>query len=206
MSERRDRLKSLFRQAVHTAQAGIEKIPGLQQLQKAARELANFGGIAPVSLVQKDVLRIEGVSSVSVDIDESGIRIQASFNDADDVALRIVPEEVRFAPRGPKEIAFRIEPADAARHRYAPEFVGAVSTSIARAVWAAALGEDRSTASAIVDREGDDRFRVDLRTLSILRNAKSQHAAALLLEALVLESVHPVPGLLRLRVKLPFAF
>lgn len=205
MSETRDRLKSLFRQAVHTAQSGLERLPGLQQIQRAARELANFGGLVPAAQLQKDILRIDGISSVSVEVDQNGVRIEATFNDAADLSVRLVPTEVHFAPRGAKEIGFRAEPSEAARHRYATELVASVTTSIARAVWAAALGDANAPPSAIVDREGESEFRVDLRSLGVFRRARNAQAANLLLDALTLESIHPADGMLRLRVKLPIA-
>ena len=205
MSDTRDRLKSLFRQAVHTAQASLEKIPGLTQFQKVARELANLGGLVTADAIQRDVLRVPGIASVSVLVDTAGVRIDASFEDAADLAMRIVPNAVHFAPRGAKEIGFAVEPPETTRHRYASELVAAVATALARTIWGAALGGNQSAPpTGIVDREGENEFRVDLRNLSIFRGGKSSQATLLLLDALVLESIESTEGALRLRLKLPF--
>lgn len=207
MSETSDRLKSLFRQALVKAKNETAKLPGVAQAKSALRDLRDLGAVVPMELLRADLLRVPGLQSLSAHVGVSGVHVEATFDDADDLILRILPTEVRFAPRGAKEVSFEISPAELARHKHTQDLVVAVATSIARGLWAAVLrGPNSEPLGAIVDRDSDNVFRIDLRTLSVLKSARGGQAVGVMLDALSLSAIHATDGALRLKVQTPFAF
>ncbi|MBK8169850.1 MAG: hypothetical protein IPK60_05855 [Sandaracinaceae bacterium] len=207
MSDTTDRWKSLVRHAVRRATDEVTKIPGVAQAKGALRELRNLGAVVPTELVRAELLRTPSLQSLSMSISDSGVHIEASFDDADDITVRVVPGQVRFAARGAKEVSFEVHPVEVARHRHAQDLVVAIASAVARALWAAVLrGDNNSTPMAIVDRDAENVFRIDLRTLSILKKARGGAAVSVMLDALALESIRATEGALRLKVTTPILF
>lgn len=142
----------------------------------------------------------DGVESAMVVCKRGRIFVDASLKGGREVQFSIAPRGVRFAPRGAKEISFDVEPPGVFDH----SIVGAIAASIARATWPMILPPDtRDVGCAIVERESDDRVRVDLRTVPAVRRFASRGTAAMIFDVLELESIRVEPGALALKLKLP---
>ncbi len=142
----------------------------------------------------------EGVDSAMVACRRGRIFVDASLSSGQEVQFSLAPLSVRFAPRGAKEISFDVEPPGAFDH----SIVGALAACIARATWPMIFPQDtQEVGSAIVERESDERVRVDLRTVPAVRRFASRGTAAMIFEVLELESIRVEPGALALKLKLP---
>lgn len=153
------------------------------------------------------VARATGVQQAMVRCDDGGIRVDASYVDGDTFVASVIPSGVYFAPRGAKEIAFRIEPAEAGRSRHAADVVAALAGAIARGFYGPFLGrkalEKPAEPAGFVDREADDAFRADLRTVPSVRRLAAGGPMALVVDLLDVKSIGTEPGAVRLEVKLP---
>jgi hypothetical protein len=141
----------------------------------------------------------EGVDSAMVACHSGRVFVDASMTSGREVQFSLKPRSVRFAPRGAKEISFDVEPPAA----HDTSIVGALAGCIARATWPMIAPPDADVGAAIVEREGADRLRIDLRSVPAVRRFASTQAAAMVFDVLELESLRVEPGALSLKLKLP---
>ncbi len=141
----------------------------------------------------------EGVESAMVRCHSGRLFVDASMRNGREVQFSLTPRGVRFAPRGAKEITFDVEPPDG----HDSSIVGALAACIARATWPMIAPDAVDIGAAIVDREGPERVRVDLRTVPAVRDFVATQAGAMLFDFLELESVRVEPGALALKLKMP---
>ena len=132
------------------------------------------------------------------------MRVHASTTDGALVQVELVPRHVRFAPQGAKELVFGVQPPEALRDHRVSDLAGVLGASIAHALWGLWLRRGSSeVGAAIVDREGDDALRIDLRTTPAVRAHHGQGPTAMLLEVLSLGRVEARDGALVLEIALP---
>jgi hypothetical protein len=144
------------------------------------------------------------VREASVACQGGRIRIDAAFDDGTHLEVGLVPWDVRFAPRGAKEVVFRLEPMALCRDRHVPELVATVAAVVAHTLWSVALGGAPIRSEGVyVDKEADDLFRVDLRNVPAVRARMSNSSMAAMFEALALGNMRADDGTLLLTLELP---
>ncbi|MCA9533452.1 MAG: hypothetical protein KC593_07240 [Myxococcales bacterium] len=200
---RKDRLRSLVRRVGDQAQRTLTSGP-VTAARKLLTDVAQRQARVPDEALTRVIAHAEGVREASVSCQEGRVRIDATFDDGAHVELGLVPWDVRFAPRGAKEIVFRVEPASMGRERHVPELVAAVAAVVAHTLWSVALGGAAPDGRGVfVDKEADDLFRVDLRSVPALRARMTTGSVAAMVEALALGGLQAEDGALSLTLELP---
>lgn len=204
----RDTMRSLVRQAVARASDSVARSETLSRLKDHAADLLARRALVPVEVLRRAALRVDGVESLLVDIDDGAIRIDATFERSEPFSARLRVNRVFFAPRGGKELSLAFVPAEAARHARAADFAVAVADAFARVLWAPLLRgqEGPATLSGIADRENEGVFRVDLRSLDWVRVAMRSPLGVALVESLILRDVHAREKELLLELGFPTTF
>jgi len=204
MSKPRDLFRSYVRAATEGTLSRIGKVGGLDKLRAGIGDLVRQRLTLKSSVLTSSLAHLPGVDSASVVASSGALHIDVAFSDGAFLQARLIPTRIRFAPRGAKEIAFRIEPESAARISRVTDVISAIGGSIANTLWPVARGGDaRSHAGAIVDRDGPDGFTVDLRTAPAIRALESKGGAGLVIEIIELGDLTVGDGGLVLQLKLP---
>jgi len=200
MSDRSDYMKSLVRGLAEGAGKRLG-LP-LENLRKALRSAIAQASSVSDHQIAKALTRVQGVSEASAVCREERIWIDATSIDGLNVRFSMEAAGARFAPRGAKEVIFRIEPAEAAGRAFTRDLVGAVAALVAHTLWGPFLGRSGSPDyDAIAEREGNE-VRVDLRSVPAVRSAH-QRGLGQLFDALELGSIEVHDGYLKLHLKLP---
>lgn len=198
-----DEIRSMVRDAARRASDGFGKITALAEARRVLRELAHQRLLLPDSALGAAVARTEGASSASVRARQGALYVDVYFDDGEHLEACFEAGQPTFAPRGPKELMWIVSPAEAFQSRHLLDVASALSTAVAHALWAVVLPRDLADiGSAIVDRDGVDRIRVDLRSVPAVR-ALSGQASAAIVEVLELSEIECVDGEVRLQLKLP---
>jgi hypothetical protein len=192
-----DRLRSLVRTAG-------DKLGGTPM--RTVRKLMDDAMQGKVRITDHDLTRAVAhapdVETATVGCDEGIIRVDVTSKGAPPLIASFVPLPPRFAPRGAKEITFRVEPAEAARHPMVPAVTAALTAMLARGLWGAMMPRTVDPGLPIVDRE-DDLVRVDLRTVPIVRALLGRGRLGLVTDLFELAAIEPRDGELRLRLRMP---
>lgn len=200
---RRDRFRSLVRRVGDQAQKGLRSGP-LASARKLLAEVAQRQARVPAEAITRAIAHAEGVRAASASCEGGRVRIDATFDDGTHLQIGLVPWDVRFAPRGAKEVVFRLEPKELGRDRHVPELVAAVAAVIAHTTWAMGLGGSAVDASGVfVDKEADDLFRVDLRSVPAVRALMNAGAVGAVVEALCIGAIRVEDGVMALTLELP---
>ena len=198
-----DRFRSLVRQVGESAQKQLDRGP-VAAARQLLKEIADRKARVTDAMLGKAMAHAEGVHAVSVHCQGGRVQVDASFNDGTHLMIGIVPHGLRFAPRGAKEIVFRVEPIEAARNHRVGDLVASLAASVAHGTWAMGLqGADVDARGVIVDKEGDDLFRVDLRTVPAVRAMMAAGPVGAVVEALSISSIEADEGALSLQLELP---
>ena len=204
MSKPRDLFRSYVRAATEGTLQRIGKVGGLDRVRAGIADLVRQRLTLKSSAITSAVAHLPGVDSASVSASNGALHVDVAFADGAFLQARLIPTQIRFAPRGAKEIGFRIEPEAAARVSRVTDVISAIGGTIANALWPVSRGGgDRSHAGAIVDRDGPDGFTVDLRTAPTIRALESKGGAALVIEVIELGDLTVGDGGLVLQLKLP---
>ncbi len=200
---RRDDFRSLVRRVGDQAQRTLTTGP-VAAARKLLSEVAARQARVPDEALTRAIAHAEGVREASVACQGGRIRIDATFDDGTHIEVGLVPWDVRFAPRGAKEVVFRLEPRELGRERHVPELVAAVAAVVAHTLWSVALGgAPISSQGVFVDKEADDLFRVDLRNVPAVRARMTNGSVAAMFEALALGNLRAEEGMLSLTLELP---
>lgn len=177
----------------------------MDALRRFSVDLRNRRVLIPASRLGAGLAHAPGVRSVALLPAAGRLRVDATLDDGEPLQVSITPSAIRFAPRGAKEIVFQIAPADRAGHRGVADLVSALAGLIAHDLYRPALGgpEPLDPSGAILDREGADRLRVDLRTVPAVRAARGSAAMTILVEVMQVQSLRVEPDGLRLEIALP---
>ena len=202
---RLDLLRSLLRAGADRARGRLGDVGPLATAQRVLAELRRQRLVLHERALTQVVAHIPGVRAATVTARHGAVLVDVTYCDGETVACRFFPESARFAPRGAKELVFRVEPPEALRAPRTREVAGALAGAIAHTLWSVALPkpESEDLSGAIVDRDGDAHVRVDLRTVPAARRAQSKGPTAMILELLELRGVEADEGEVALLVKLP---
>ncbi|MEM9072671.1 MAG: hypothetical protein AAGE52_29455 [Myxococcota bacterium] len=205
MSRRTDVLKSWFRAGADRAAQRLDQVAPIAMARRFVRELRDQRTTVSDKDLTRAVAHVSVVESASITARRGGLHVDVSFVDAPDLSCTLTPIATRFAPRGAKEVVFRVTPREAQRHRGLRDVTSAIAGSIAHQLWAIALAKlrEEDISGAIVDRDGDECMRVDLRTVPAVRDAVRQRTGAMVIELLELRELSVVDGALSLSVRLP---
>lgn len=201
MGSRFDVLKSLFREAAQGARDTLLDLGPVARAREAFREIARQRAAISDEELTSAVAHAYGVRAASVTAHDGAIRVDVTFDDGDHLAASMIPLGVRFAPRGPKEVLFRVEPPERAVGPHAAEVAGALAGAVARGIYRGLLREG-DTHGAIVDRDHDV-LRIDLRTVPAVRKLQGKGAIAMLMDMMEVRSIRAEDGALSVELKLP---
>jgi len=200
MGDRSDLLKSLVRGFAEGAGRRLG-IP-FAGLQKVLREALVQASSVSEGQIAKALTRVANVKEASAVCRDERIWIEATFVEGDAVSVSVQPLAARFAPRGAKEVTFRVEPPELAGRVEVRDLVGAIAALIAHTLWAPFFGRLLNPIyDAIAERDGAD-VRVDLRSVPAVR-AAAQRGLTQLFDLLELSSLAVSEGALRLHIRLP---
>jgi hypothetical protein len=153
MGDRSDFLRSLVRGFAEGAGRRLG-IP-FAGLQKMLREAMLQASSVSERQITKALTRVASVREASAVCRDERIWIEATFEDGESVQISIAPVGARFAPRGAKEVLFRVEPENMAGRARARDLVGAIAALIAHALWAPFFGRLLNPSfDAIAERDG----------------------------------------------------
>ena len=200
MGNRSDLLRSLVRGFAEGAGRRLG-IP-FSSLQKLVREALAQASSVSDRQIAKALTRVSGVREASAVCRDERIWIEATFAEGNTVSMSVLPLAARFAPRGAKEVSFRVEPGELAGRAEVRDLIGAIAALIAHTLWAPFFGRLLNpTYDAIAERDGSD-VRVDLRSVPAVR-AAAQRGLTQLFDIMELSGLGVTDGVLRLHIKLP---
>ncbi|MCB9614922.1 MAG: hypothetical protein H6721_10800 [Sandaracinus sp.] len=202
---RLDLLRSLLRAGADRARDRLGDVAPLAAVQRMVAELRRQRLVLHERALTQVVAHVPGVRAATVTARHGAILVDVTYRDDETVSCRFFPESARFAPRGAKELVFRVEPPEALRRPRTREVAGALAGAIAQTLWSVALPKPESDdlSGAIVDRDGEEHVRVDLRTVPMVRRVQSKGPAGMVLELLELRGLEAEDGEVALLVKLP---
>jgi len=200
MSKSSDLLRSLVRGFAEGA--GRKLGLPFSGLQKLVRDtLAQISSVDDRQIA-KALTRVPGVREASAVCRDERIWIEATFEEGHHVSVSLTPLAARFAPRGAKEVSFRLDPPELAGRAEVRDLVGAIAALVAHTLWAPFFGRVLNPRyDAIAEREGGD-VRVDLRSVPAVR-AAAQRGLMQLFDVLELSALGVTEGALRLHIRLP---
>ena len=184
MSDRLDYLRSLVREAVDRLRGTTGSLPGLSAAREMIRVARARETFIDLPGLRACLIRGQGMSSLTLKAAPSGLQVQLTTTDGRELGLVISEPKTRFAPHGAKEISFRITPLDGQTSAPAGELVACLATGIAGRLWPGASRRRDDDIGPIVEREGEDRLRTDLRSVPGVRRMSKERSRALILEAL----------------------
>ena len=200
MGDRSDLFRSLLRGFAEGAGRRLG-IP-LANLQKLLRDAIAQASSVSDRQIAKVLTRVDNVKEASAVCRDERIWIEATFVEGDTVSVSVQPLTARFAPRGAKEVTFRVEPPELAGRAEVRDVVGAIAALIAHTLWAPFFGRLLNPVyDAIAERDGAD-VRVDLRSVPAVR-AAAQRGLTQLFDLFELSSLGVSDGALRLHIRLP---
>lgn len=123
------------------------------------------------------IVRGGDIRSLTLNISEQGASIQVDAGTAEDVSFMVEAPKARFAPQGAKEVSFRVRGLTPENASVAGDVVGALAACIASRLWPYVRDASDADIGPIVEREGDDRLRSDLRSVPSVRHAMGRHRA-----------------------------
>ena len=205
MSRRGDVLRSLLRAGADRAARRLEGAAPVARMRRVLAQLRHQRVVLDERQLTRVVAHVPGAVSASVNARGGRLHVDVTFQDAGTLAFSLSPLAARFAPRGAKELVFRVQPPEATRERRMREVTSALAGAIAQALWAVVLPDARpqELIGAIVDRDGPECVRVDLRSVPAVQGAMRQRSGALVIELLELRELTVDEGALALQVRLP---
>ena len=126
MAGRLDLLKSLVRSATQASAERLRDLKPVANARKVLEELKARRATLDEQMVSKALARAEGVRGVSVRLSDGRIGCDLSYDDGANLVFAVIPDQARFAPRGAKEVVFRVEP---------PEHAMSASRSLSPSPW-----------------------------------------------------------------------
>ncbi|MEM7609981.1 MAG: hypothetical protein AAF411_31935 [Myxococcota bacterium] len=204
MSKLSDLARSFLRSGLDQARER-SRVP--DRLRRLVREATSQGTQISEADLGAALSQTDGVSALSVTARRGELQLHGSFETREPLGGRIAVDAIRFAPRGAKELVFKWQPEENARHPMVRPLVGTLAGVVAHHLWSVVLGPAGGDMSgAIVDRDGPSLFRVDLRSVPAVREAIRKGAPGLIIDALALGDLTMEDGSLRLRFRLPGLF
>ena len=187
------------------ARRQAERSSPAQAMRRFASELREQSATIDEGMLGKQMARTPGVRMMTVSARRGALQLSAAFDDHEPLDCSLVVDAIRFAPRGAKELVLHVTPDECTTHTQLRPLVGTFAGVVAHGLWAMVLGPPPEDVSgAIVDRERDSRFRVDLRHVPAVREAMRKGGAqALVVDTLALGGVSLEDGAMKVRYALP---
>lgn len=204
MASRFDVLKSLVRSATQKAGDELSKLGPVAGAREALAEIRNRRASLSEGALGSAVSQAEGAAATTVSVMRGRILVDVTWDDGRNTQVAILPEKARFAPRGAKEVIFRVEPPDAVSDYRVKEVVGCLAAAIARTLWGPFMGERVAAEQALVEREGA-RLRCDLRSIPSVRALFEGSSLAMAMDVIGIEAFVLEDHALRVKVGLPFS-
>lgn len=201
MAKGLDVLRSWVRSAAKAGSERLGNLTAVQHARRALEELKQRRASLSEAAIGSAVAHAPGVHAATVSIDGGQIRVDATFDDGESRVFAVVPERVRFAPRGAKEVLFSVEPPERVNEARVRDVVGSLAAAIARALWGPVLGPREGDEQALIEREGA-RLRADLRSVPAVR-AALEGPLGMALDLFSIESFAIEERELRFKVALP---
>lgn len=199
---RLDHLRSLVRRAADVASATANAPGPIKRAKKLVSDLIHKRIEISSAQLTSALAQFPDVDSAQVSARDGGLRCDVTFRTGEHVQAVFIPERVSFAPRGAKELSFRVEPASQARSHRAIDVASVLGGVVARALWPMHT-ESRNVGGGIVDRHGEAELMVDLRTTPTAQALLRRGQAGALIEVMQLGDVYVKDGALVLVFKLP---
>lgn len=194
MGSRSDVLKSLVRSTARSAASRVRQLGLAENVQRLLSDASLSRMTIRDAQLTAAVARVPHVQAATVSVGRDRMRIDVSFDDGKQLLMALRPDGMAFAPGGAKEIAFRVEPDQAAAQPRCRDVLSAIAGEIARTLWRPALSRaPRSAHGAFVGDE-NGRLIVDLRSVPEVRWALRQRLPALLIEAIRARAIELVEG------------
>jgi hypothetical protein len=205
VTRRIDILRSLLRSAARGVGSGLRTLLPTEALGRALDDLRQRRVLISPARLTSALAHAPHVQSASVALRDRRIDVDAVFASGPTLQVGLEPRAVRFAPRGAKEVVFQVVPPSLVADPRVADITSAVAGVIAEDIYRFAVGDGRSSdvSGAIVEREGADLLRVDLRTVPFVRRAAGSGALAVLLDVLEVAALYVETQGLRLELKLP---
>ena len=196
-----DVFRSWIRQAADRAKHVALASRPVSLIRRAAQDVLRQQVEIPERAVAAAVAQTDGWVEVSVQMRQGAIRVVGTGTNSEDLSFALTPVGAFFAPRGAKELRFRVEPEERASRATVTDTVGRIGGLIAERLWGPIL---RSTfgETAQVTRDGAN-LSVDLRTIPSARRAQSTPTLAVALDVLEVADLWVDEGLLHLKLSLP---
>ncbi len=201
---RGDLLRSLFRAGADRAARRLEGSGPVARVRRALSQLRDQRATLDERTLTRLVAHVPGAASASVNARSGRLLVDLTFRDGEHRAFGLTPLAARFAPRGAKEIVLRVTPRELLAERALRQTVSAIAGAVAHSLWAVAMPDARpeDLIGAIVDRDGSECVRVDLRSVPAVREALRQRSGALVVELLELRELRVEDGALALQLRL----
>lgn len=204
MSRPFDLLRSLVRSGAVRAGERVRRLAPADAVRRTVRELGQQRVELSTESLTSAVAHAPDVEAASVASRDGKLWLDVGYEDGATLHLALVPEGASFAPRGAKELRFRIEPAEHARSQRVGDLVSQIAGAVARGLWP--LVASRGThalGGAPVDREASGHVRVDLRSVPAVRALEQKGPFALMLEAIDVRRMTATEAGLVLELRLP---
>lgn len=199
---RLDIMKSLLRSAAREASSRIDKL----ELGSALRDFVDQAVMRRITLDEQRLTvavgRIPSIASATVAVSPDGVAVQVIDTSGNEISVTFRPQKISFAPRGAKEITFRVDPPEAAELPRSVEVFGAIASEVARALWGPFLPRRTATQHQVFVHQQGALLSADLRTVPEVRAALSQRVTAAMLDILRLKGITLLPGRLELEAGL----
>jgi hypothetical protein len=202
VSDRFNVLRSWVRGAAKASADRLGKLESVANARQAISELRQRRASLSEGALSSAVARGAEVVASTASIRDGLIRLDLTYEDGEQRMFAVLPERVRFAPRGAKEVLFSIEPPELASDSRVREAVGCIAAAIARALWGPVLGQKRGDEQALTEREGSS-IRTDLRSIPAVRAALEGSPLAMALEVITIEAFVLEDRRLRLKIGFP---
>lgn len=157
------------------------------ELRNALRAMTSTPTISWTE-VRHRLLQCPEVVSLSFEVDKETLCLTVEDENGRDFRTRIVVGNVFFAPRGAKEVHFRVEPPEHVRSAAIRECVGAMAEMIARKMWPFAVDRKRTSLPTLVE-QSDNGFRVDLREVPAVSSFVRRADFGLLADAIIAKAI-----------------
>lgn len=203
MADRLDTLRSYVADAAARAARRLAEVPAVGRLRRRlAQAQRGVLAIAEADLTAA-LAHAPGVRSATVLARRDALHLDLAFDDGGSWIGSLVPDSVRFAPRGAKEVGFRVEPPERAGDGRLRDVVAVLGGVLARTLWSMLVPPrtPRGLAGNVLREDGG--WRVDLRSVPEIRRIPPGSPLGQALDLLELRELRCDDGELRLRVGLP---
>jgi len=202
MADRLDLLKSFVRSATKASADRLRDLKPVANARKMLEELKARRATLDEAMIGKALAGATDVRGVSVRLRDGRVGCDLTYDDGAQVVFSVIPERARFAPRGAKEVVFRIEPPERVSEARVRDAVGTLAAAIARALWGPVLGPREPNETALVEREGA-RLRADLRSVPAVRAVLEGSPLAMALDVIGIDGFEIADRALRFHISLP---